>query len=88
MGHICDACNAGIASGDLVQGYARRDSTDGWAIRSLRYMACSRPRLADPTPGTDEALVEAVFLKHRLASIEITDINTRWDGGDPHRFCE
>jgi hypothetical protein len=82
VGHICDACNTEIDSGDLVQGYARRDPIDGWMVRSLWCTACGHSQLAEPTPEADEALVEAVLLKHRLTSIGVTDLSVRMDGSD------
>lgn len=34
------------------------------------------------TPGVTTTIVEAVLLKHRLASIRVTDLSVRMDGGD------
>lgn len=34
-GHICDSCNKGVRTGDLVRAYATYYEGDGWVLRRV-----------------------------------------------------
>ena len=72
-GHICDRCNARVRTGDLVRAYATHYERDGWVIRRLWCGECGDSTIGLATDGAAEAIIKAVFWKHRLAGVEITD---------------
>lgn len=69
-GHICDACNKGVRTGDLVRTYATYYKEDGWVLRRLWCEECGETTIDRGTDGADEVIVEAVFWEHRLVSVE------------------
>jgi hypothetical protein len=72
-GHICDRCNKGLRTGDLVRAYATHYDRDGWVLRRVWCGECGDMSIGQETDGTDETIVEAVFWDHRLASVELRD---------------
>ena len=73
VGRICDACNRGVRTGDLVRAYATYYGPDGWLLRRLWCRDCGDERIEVGTAGADEVVLEAIFWKHRLISVEILD---------------
>ena len=72
-GHICDRCNRRVKTGDAVRAYATHYDRDGWVLRRLWCSDCGETTIGAETEGAAEAIVEAVFWKHRLAGVEVTD---------------
>jgi hypothetical protein len=72
-GHICDRCNKGVRTGDLVQAYATHYDRDGWMLRRVWCEECSGTTIGEETDGADEVMVEAVFWDHRLVSVKERD---------------
>ncbi len=72
VGNICSGCNKGIQTGDLVRPYATRFEYDGWVVRRLWLTAVGSQRL-DEEQMADEAIIRAVFWKHRLAAVVVND---------------
>ena len=79
-GHICDLCNRGVRTGDLVRAYATRYDPNDWDLRRLWCEDCSDSAIDPGTEGADEVLVEAVFWAHRLVSIAVIDRSLESDG--------
>lgn len=73
MGNICDRCNGGVWTGDLVRVYATRYEDDGWVLRRLWCGECGDANIEHGTEGADETVIEAVFWNHQLAGVEILD---------------
>jgi hypothetical protein len=73
IGHICDRCNKGVRTGDLVRAYATHYDRDGWVLRRVWCEECGDSTLEEGTDGADEVIVEAVFWEHRLVSVEERD---------------
>jgi hypothetical protein len=69
-GHICDQCNRGVRTGDLVRAYATYYENDGWILRRLWCEECGDKTIEQGTDGADEAIIEAVFWNHRLAGVD------------------
>lgn len=72
-GHICDACNKGVRTGDLVRAYATVYDGDGWVLRRLWCDECGNTSIREGTEGADEVIVEAVFWNNRLIGVEQRD---------------
>jgi hypothetical protein len=72
-GHICDRCNKGVQTSDLVRAYASYYKEDGWVLRRVWCEDCGKSTIEAETDGADEVIVEAVFWDHRLVSIEVRD---------------
>lgn len=70
VGHICDRCNKGVRTGDLVQVYATWYNRDGWVIRRVWCYACGEGAIESGTEGADEVLVDAVFWQNLLATVK------------------
>jgi hypothetical protein len=70
-GHICDQCNKGVRTGDLVRAYATYYEGDGWVLRRVWCEDCGETTIDRGTEGADEVIVEAVFWEHRLVSVEV-----------------
>lgn len=66
VGHICDRCNRGIRTGDLVRAYGVYYEDEGWLIRRV-MCDCGSRTIGLPTDGADEVIVEAVYWRGRLA---------------------
>lgn len=79
-GNICDRCNRGIRTGDKARFYATYYENSGWTLRRVYCSDCGTPRIETGTDGEDEVVGEAVFWKHRLAGVEITDRSRPEDG--------
>lgn len=73
IGHICDQCNTQAKTGDLVRAYATHYNRDGWVIRRLWCSDCGDSTVGLATDEAAEAIIKAVFWKHRLAGGEIAD---------------
>jgi hypothetical protein len=73
VGHICDRCNKGVRTGDLVRAYATHYDRDGWVLRRVWCEGCGETTIGEETNGADEVIVEAVFWDHRLVSVEVKD---------------
>lgn len=78
-GHICDSCNRGVRTGDLVRVYATYYDGEGWVCRWLWCSECGSDRIESGTPDADEVVAEAVFWNRRLVSIELRDRSTPTD---------
>lgn len=74
-GHICDQCNRGVRTGDLVRAYATHYAGDGWVLRRLWCEECGDTSIERGTGGADEVVIEAVFWNHRLAGVSVLDRN-------------
>lgn len=74
-GHICDSCNKGVRTGDLVRAYTTYYESDGWVLRRLWCEDCGDATIEHGTDGADEAVIEAVFWNHRLAGVDVLDRN-------------
>jgi hypothetical protein len=74
-GHICDRCNKQVRTGDLVQAYATHYDRDGWVLRRVWCEECGETTIGEESNGADEAIVEAVFWKHQIVSVEVRDRN-------------
>jgi hypothetical protein len=72
-GHICDRCNKGVRTGDLVRAYATYSDRDGWLLRRVWCDDCGETTIGEGTDGTDEVMIEAVFWNHQLVSGEVKD---------------
>jgi hypothetical protein len=72
-GHICDRCNRRLRTGDVARAYATHYDDRGWTLRRVWCEACGDATISRGTDDADEVLVEAVFWKHRLVSIELLD---------------
>lgn len=72
-GHICDVCNGGIRTGDLVRAYATHYEADGWILRRVWCDDCGDRTIGRGTEGADEVIVEAVFWRNRLLEVEERD---------------
>jgi hypothetical protein len=70
-GHICDRCNKGVRTGDLVRAYATHYDRDGWMLRRVWCDDCGETAVGEGTDGADEVIVEAVFWNHRFVSVEV-----------------
>ena len=73
VGHICDSCNRGVRTGDVVRAYATQYDGEGWLLRWLWCEDCGDTSITRGTEGADEAIVEAVFWNNRLVSVEERD---------------
>lgn len=73
IGHICDRCNKRVQTGDLVRGYATYYEGHGWILRRLWCDKCGETSVGQKTDGADEVIIEAVFWKHRLVSVQARD---------------
>jgi hypothetical protein len=72
-GHICDRCNKGVQTGDMVKAYATHYDRDGWVLRRVWCEDCGESTIEAEADGADEVIVEAVFWNHRLISVD-TDL--------------
>lgn len=72
-GHICDRCNRGVKTGDLVRAYTTYYENDAWVFRRLWCDDCGDSSIEHGTEGADEAVIKAVFWNHRLAGVEVID---------------
>lgn len=72
-GHICDACNRTVRTGDLVRGYATYGEREGWLLRRLWCEECGSTTIVRGTDGADEVVLEAVFWAHRLVGVRVVD---------------
>lgn len=72
-GHICDRCNKGVKTGDLVRAYATHYEREGWVLRRVWCAECGDTIIGEETDGADEAIVEAIFWDHRLVSVKKRD---------------
>ena len=72
-GGICDRCNRRVKTGDAVRAYATVYPETGWTLRRLWCSDCGETTIEAETEGAQEAIVEAVFWKHRLAGVEVAD---------------
>lgn len=79
-GHICDSCNRGVLTGDLVRGYSTYYEKDGWIPRRLWCDDCGSTTINEGTPGADELILQAVFWNHRLVSVQFEDRSPPSDG--------
>lgn len=80
IGHICDRCNRGLRTGDKARFYATYYENLGWTLRRIYCSECGTRCIGTGTDGEDEVVGEAIFWKHRLAGIEITDRSRSGDG--------
>jgi hypothetical protein len=72
-GHVCDRCNKRVQTGNLVRAYATHYEGDGWILRRLWCDECGETSIRQKTDGADEVIIEAVFWKHRIVSVEARD---------------
>lgn len=72
-GHICDACNKSVRTGDLVRAYATVYDGDGWTLRRLWCDECGDTSISEGTEGADEVIIEAVFWHNQLVAVEERD---------------
>jgi hypothetical protein len=72
-GHICDRCNRGVRTGDVVRAYATHYERDGWTLRRVWCKDCGDATIDTETDGVDEVMLEAVFWNHRLVSVTVSD---------------
>ena len=72
-GHICDACNKGVRTGDLVRAYATYYDRGGWSLRRMWCEDCGSMQIEESTEGADEVILEAVFWDHQLVSVTERD---------------
>ncbi|WP_436900249.1 hypothetical protein [Halovenus halobia] len=75
IGHICDRCNKGARTGDLVRAYATHYDDGGWVIRRVWCDDCGSTTIGLPTDGADEVVVEAVYWQSRLVGVTTVDRN-------------
>jgi hypothetical protein len=68
-GHICDRCNKGVRTGDLVRAYATHYDRDGWVLRRVWCEECGGRTVTSPTDNADEVVVEAVYWQGRLVGM-------------------
>ena len=73
VGHICDRCNKRVRTGDLVRAYATHYDRDGWVLRRVWCDDCGKTTIGAETDGADEAIIEAVFWKRQIVSVEVRD---------------
>jgi hypothetical protein len=73
VGHICDRCNKGVRTGDLVRAYATHYDRDGWVLRRVCCSDCGETSIQSETDSAGEVIVEAVFWDHRLVSVDVQD---------------
>ena len=83
-GHICDSCNKGVRTGDLVRAYATYYEVDGWVLRRVWCAECGETSIERGTDDADEAIVEAVFWNHRLVSVTERDRSLPRAAGGNH----
>jgi hypothetical protein len=82
-GHICDRCNRGVRTGDLVRAYATHYEREGWTLRRLWCDDCGENTIEHATESADEAILEAVFWNNRLVSVSERDRSRPYvDGGE------
>ena len=72
VGNVCDRCNGGIRTGDLVRAYGVYYEDEGWLIRRL-MCDCGSRTIGLPTDGADEVIVEAVYWSGRLVGVKTVD---------------
>ena len=53
-GHICDRCNKGVRTGDLVRAYATYYKGEGWVLRRHWCEECGETTIDRGTDGADE----------------------------------
>lgn len=75
IGHICDRCNKGVRTGDLVRAYATRYNRGGWMLRRVWCEECGETTIGEETEGADEVIVEGIFWDLRLVSVKERDRN-------------
>jgi hypothetical protein len=62
-----------VRTGDLVQAYATHYEREGWVLRRVWCAECGETAIGKETEEAEEVIVEAVFWKYLLVSVERRD---------------